>query len=167
MLKASRAPASVKSTCVPGVHGFDMGKKVNGRKRHVLCHVLSDTQGLPLEVVVIPAYVSDSQGGRLVWKRLGRRRGPAKKLRRVWVDANYKKGVQQWCLERRGVVLEVVQAQSGQQGLAVQPRRWVAERTFGWLSGQRRLARDYEALPSLSESMIWIASARLVLRRLA
>jgi putative transposase len=102
-----------------------------------------------------------------VWKPLGRRGGAAKKLRRVWVDASYKKGVQTWCWKQRGVVLQVVQAAPGQKGFEVQPRRWVVERTFGWLSAQRRLTRDYEALPHHSEAMIWMASLRLVLRRLA
>jgi putative transposase len=154
---------SVKSTQVPGVRGFDSAKQIKGRKRHLL----TDTQGLPLELVVTAAHVSDSQGARLLWQRLGRRRGVAKKVRRVWVDAGYKKGVQEWCAQQRSITLQVVKGEPKQRGFAVQPRRWVIERTFAWLSAHRRLARAYETLPLHSEGLVWLALTRLVLRRLA
>lgn len=154
---------SVKTTQIKGVRGFDSGKKVKGRKRHLL----TDTQGLALEIVVTPADVSDSQGARLLWQRLGRRRGVTKKLRRVWVDEGYKRGMQEWCGQRQGVTLEVVQRPPEQKGFTLQEHRWVVERTFGWLSAQRRLARDYEELPQHSEALAWIALTRLLLRRLA
>ncbi len=154
---------SVKCTAVPGVRGFDSAKRLKGRKRHVL----SDSQGLALELVVSAADVSDSQGARLVWQRLGGRRGVAKKMRRVWVDAGYKRGIQEWCAQHVGVTLQVVQAPAGQRGFAVQPHRWVIERTLGWVSMHRRLGRDYEARTDHSEAMCWIALARVLLRRLA
>jgi putative transposase len=154
---------SVKSTHVPGVRGFDSAKHIKGRKRHLL----TDTQGLALEVVVTPADVSESQGARLLWQRLGRRRGVAKKVRRVWVDAGYKRGVQEWCAQRRGVTLQVVEREPNQRGFAVQPRRWVIERTFGWMSLHRRLRHDYEMHTKHSEAMLWITLSRVLLRRLA
>jgi len=154
---------SVKTAAGAGVRGFDSAKRIKGRKRHVL----SDTQGLPLEMLVTTADVSDSQGARWLWQRAGRRRGATKKLRRVWVDAGYKRGVQEWCAEQRGVVLQGVEKEPGQRGFAVQKRRWVIERTFGWFSAHRRLAKDYEVLPHQGEGLLWFASLRVLLRRLA
>ena len=154
---------SVKTAAGAGVRGFDSAKRIKGRKRHVL----SDTQGLPLEILVTTADVSDSQGARWLWQRAGRRRGATKKLRRVWVDAGYKRGVQEWCAEQRGVVLQGVEKEPGQRGFAVQKRRWVIERTFGWFSAHRRLAKDYEVLPHQGEGLLWFASLRVLLRRLA
>jgi putative transposase len=154
---------SVKTTAVAGVRGFDSGKRVKGRKRHLLC----DTQGLVLELSVTPADVSDSQGARLVGQRIGRRRGAAKKLRRVWVDAGYKQGALEWYRQHCGVTLEVVLKDKEQTGFVLQKRRWVVERTFSWLSAHRRLGRDYEGLLAHSESLTWIALSRILLRRLA
>ena len=153
---------SVKSAAGPGERGYDANKKVKGRKRHLLC----DTQGLPLAVVVTSAEVSDSAGAHRLWARLGRRRGVTKKLRKVWVDAGYKTGIQETCAHRYGVTMEVVVKPPEQKGFAVQPRRWVIERSFAWMISQRRLVRDYEVLPLHSENMVWIAFLRLVLRRL-
>lgn len=154
---------SVKSTCVPGERGFDSAKRVKGRKRHVL----SDTCGLPLEILVTCANVSEGQGAKQLLQRAGRRRGPIKQVRHVWADAGYKKGISEWCKDKRGIVLEIVTAPEGQKGFQVQPRRWVSERTFSWICANRRLAQNYEVLPELSESLTWIASIRLYLRRLA
>ena len=154
---------SVKTTAVAGVRGFDNGKKVKGRKRHLLC----DTQGLALELVVTPADVSESQGARLLGRRIGRRRGVAKKLRRVWVDAGYKAKAIEWWKQQRGVILDVVVKDKEQSGFNVQKKRWVIERTFSWLSAHRRLARDYEGCIVHSEAMAWIALSRILLKRLA
>lgn len=159
---------SVKTAAGAGVRGFDSGKRIKGRKRGCpLGRVLTDTQGLPLEMLVTPANVSDTQGARWLWQKAGRRRGAAKKLRRVWVDAGYKRGVQEWCARRRGVILQVVEKEAGQRGFTVQKRRWVIERTFGWFTAHRRLAKDYEVLPHHSEGLLWFAALRVVLRRLA
>ncbi len=126
-----------------------------------------------MELVVTVANISDTQGARLVWQRLGRRRGVAKKIRRVWVDAGYKPGVRTWCWtwcwHQRGVVMQVVPTAppgSG-HGFVVAPRRWVIERTFSWLSANRRLVRDYEAQIQNSEAMVWLALSRMLLKRLA
>ena len=104
---------SVKSTCVLGKRGFDSAKRVKGRKRHVQGrkrHVLSDTCGLPLEILVTCANVSEGQGAKQLLQRAGRRRGPIKQVRHVWADAGYKKGIIEWCLSNRGIVLEIVTA---------------------------------------------------------
>lgn len=154
---------SVKSTCVAGERGFDNAKKVKGRKRHIL----SDTQGLPLEILVTPAHISESKGAKRLFQRAGRRRGAIKQVRKVWADAGYKKGIVQWCKDKWGIEVEIVTAQPGQKGFQIQPRRWVSERTFAWLSANRRLAQNYEVWPALSESFAWIATIRLYVRRLA
>jgi len=154
---------SVKSTCVPGTRGFDSAKRVKGRKRHIL----NDTQGFPLEILVTSANVSEGQGAKMLFKRAGRRRGPIKQVRHVWADAGYKKGIIEWCKHKWGIILEIVTAPEGQKGFQVQPRRWVSERTFSWISANRRLAQNYEVLPELSESLTWIATIRLYLRRLS
>ena len=154
---------SVKTSRVGGERGFDNGKKVKGRKRHLL----TDTQGLALEVLVTPANFSENAGAKALWRRAGRRRGPAKRVRRVWVDQGYKPGLVHWCRTRYGLEVQIVETPVDQKGFAVQPRRWVVERTFAWLSPCRRLSLDYEKLTSHSETWIWIALARLLLRRLA
>lgn len=164
-VKTSRE--SVKTSRVGGERGFDTGKKVKGRKRHLLTDLLTDTQGLALEVLVTPANISENGGAQRLWRRAGWRRGVTKRVRRVWVDGGYKAGLVPWCQRRYGVTLQVVQTPAGQKGFVAQARRWVVERTFSWLSAYRRLSLDYEKLPQHSESRIWMALTRLLLRRLA
>lgn len=156
---------SVKATQVPGVRGYDTNKKVMGRKRHVV----TDTMGLLLAVVVTPASTSDPRGARDVLSRL-RGLGTGKRLRRIWVDGIYRGGLMEWVKGHFRFVLEPVLRSDdtkGVKGWVVLPRRWVIERTFAWLSYSRRLARDYEVLPKSSEAFIYIAMTRLMLRRLA
>lgn len=150
---------SVKTTTVPGERGYDAAKKVVGRKRHVLV----DTMGLLLAVVVTAASVSESAGARLVLRRMP---GGCKKLRKIWVDGGYFGTVLNWAMERFRLVIEVVKRPPEQKGFAVLPRRWVVERTFAWLSFHRRLSKEYERLTPTSETFIHIAMLRLMLRRL-
>jgi putative transposase len=151
---------SVKTTQVPGLRGYDSGKQVNGRKRHILV----DTLGLLLAVVVTAASVSDPAGARLLFKRLG---GGGKKLRRIWVDGTYRGHLLDWVIEHCGILLQPVLRSDNHKGFVVLPRRWVVERTFAWLTQCRRLSKDYEALPESSEAMIYLAMIRLMIRRLA
>ena len=151
---------SVKRTAVPGVRGYDAGKKVTGRKRHILV----DTLGLLLAVVVTRAAVSDPAGARLLFARLG---GACKKLRRIWVDGTYRGKLLAWVVDHCGFILQPVLRSDDVKGFVVPPRRWVVERTFAWLTQCRRLSRDYEVLPASSEAMIYLAMTRLMLRRLA
>jgi putative transposase len=153
---------SVKTTEVGGAErGFDSGKRVKGRKRHLLV----DTLGLLLVVVVTAASVSDQAGAREVLQRL---RGTCKKLRKVWVDGTYR-GAEwmSWVKEKYRIVLEPVLRTEEQKGFSVLPRRWVVERTLAWLNQFRRLSKDYEELPTTSETFIYMAMTRLMLRRLA
>jgi putative transposase len=151
---------SVKTTQRPGVWGYDAGKKVKGRKRHLLV----DTLGLLLAVVVTSAALSDPAGARLLLKRLG---GACKKLRCIWVDGTYRGQVLEWVLWHCRFRLQPVLRAHGQKGFAVLPRRWVVERAFAWLTQCRRLGKDYEALPERSEALMYIAMTRLMVRRLA
>jgi putative transposase len=141
--------------------GFDNGKKVKGRKRHVLV----DTLGLLLIVVVTAASLSDQAGARKIFQQM---RGTGKKLRKVWVDGTYR-GAEwtAWIKAKYRIVLESVARAEGQKGFAVLPHRWVVERTLAWLNQNRRLSKDYEELPSTSETFVYVAMTRLMLKRLA
>ena len=151
---------SVKTTAVPGLRGFDNGKLVKGRKRHLLV----DTLGLVMAVVVTAASVQDREGARLLLSQLG---GACKKLRLVWVDGSYRGQLVGWVAGHFRFRLRVVLRSEDQKGFVVLPRRWVVERTFAWLNNHRRLSKDYEGQVSTSEAMIYIAMIRLMLRRLA
>ena len=137
---------SVKSTQIPGIRGHDAGKKVTGRKRHILV----DTMGLLIIVVVTAASVSDPAGARLLFSRLG---GAGKKLRRIWVDGTYRGKLVDWVWTHCRVILQPVLRSDDMKGFVVLPRRWVVERTFAWLTQCRRLCREYEVLPASSEAM--------------
>ena len=150
---------SVKMSIVGNERGFDSGKMIKGRKRHILV----DTLGLVLAVVVTAASLSDNEGARHLFKRL---RGCCKKLRLIWVDGGYKAGLFEWVTSRFKFRLRQVLRKENQKGFSVLPRRWVVERTFAWLSNNRRLSKDYERLTQTSEVMIYIAMTRLMLRRL-
>lgn len=151
---------SVKSTAVPGVRGYDSGKKINGRKRHVLV----DTMGLLMAVVVTTACVQDRDGARLLLAHLP---GACKKLRLVWVDGGYRGKLLDWVLDHCRCRLQVVLRRDDQKGFVVLPRRWVVERTFAWFNHHRRLSKDYEVLTASSEAFIHITMIRLMVRRLA
>jgi len=151
---------SVKSTQLPGIRGFDAHKNVNGRKRHILV----DTLGLLLLVVVTAASVQDRDGAKLLLRRW---RGACKKLRRIWVDGAYRGELLNWAVAHCRVILQPVLRSDQKKGFVVLPRRWVVERTFSWFNHARRLSKDYEVLTSSSEVMIYIAMSRLMLRRLA
>jgi putative transposase len=151
---------SVKTAQGPGVRGYDAGKKVKGRKRHILV----DTLGLLLAVVITSAALSDAAGAKLLLRRLG---GAGKKLRRIWVDGAYRGHLLEWVILHCRFRLQPVLRSDDQKGFVVLPRRWVVERTFAWLTQCRRLGKDYEVLPESSEAMIYIAMTRLMVRRLA
>jgi putative transposase len=151
---------SVKTSAGPGIRGYDSGKHVKGRKRHLLV----DTLGLLLAIVVTAASTSDPAGARQLFGRLG---GAGKKLRRIWVDGTYRGTLLAWALEHVAIILQPVLRSDDLKGFVVLPRRWVVERTFAWITQCRRLTKDYEVLPVSSEAMIYIAMTRLMMRRLA
>ena len=142
--------------------GYDAGKKIQGRKRHLLV----DTSGLLRQVVVTAADVDDREGLKQVLTRLGA--SGVSRLRKLWVDGGYQgEAIRTWVAEVKKthkIDLEVVANQGA--GFAVVPRRWVVERTFAWLMNFRRHARDYEVLTHHSEAFIQIAMIHLLLKRI-
>lgn len=146
------------------------GKKIWGRKRHLLV----DTQGLPLAVYVHAAHVQDRDGARLLLAPLQKF---FPRLEKIWADSAYRGTLIGWIKEQLDCTLDIVTGLDGwvlingkpvreRSGFQVLPRRWVVEQTFGWLIRSRRLARDYEGLPTHSASLIQIALSRLMLARL-
>ncbi len=151
---------SVKRSAIGGEHGYDAGKKIDGRKRHILV----DTMGLLIAVMVTAASVSDPAGARFLLRRLD---GAGKKLRLVWVDGTYRGSLLDWVADRFHFRLSPVLRPAGAKGFVLLPKRWAVERTFAWLVMHRRLSRDFETLPETSEAFIHVAMIRLMLRRLA
>jgi putative transposase len=133
---------------------------VKGRKRHLLV----DTLGLVLVLVVCAAHLQDRDVARLVLA-IAQRRFP--RLQHIWADGSYTGELVGWVARVFGWVLEIVKRASQAVGFVVLPRRGVVERTFAWLGRYRRLSKDYEALTLSSEAMIQIAMIQLMLRRLA
>ena len=142
-------------------NGYDAHKNVKGRKRYLLV----DTLGQPLSVYVTPADVQDRAGARLLLAGLG---PLVPRLNKIWVDSAYSaKELAKWCEEQGGWELEVVERDREAKGFEVVPKRWIVERTFGWLRTDRRLAKDYERKVHTSEALIEVSMIRLLLRRLA
>lgn len=181
---------SAKTTGVGGEQrGYDGGKKVRGRKRHLLV----DTEGLVLGAKVHSANVHDEDGIKLL---LESARNELSRLKHLWVDAGYRgRGRRRWAEEVLGLSIEVVSkppkpvpekvakvwaeewAKEGKEvdwqrlmaprGFRVLPRRWVVERTFAWISHNRRMGKDYERLCASGEAFVYVAMTRLMVRRLA
>jgi transposase len=127
--------------------GYDAGKKLNGRQRHIVV----DTIGLLLVVMVSAACVQDRDGGSGILKLL---HGSFASLSLVYADGGYQGRLVALAKSARGIVLEIVRKPADQRGFAVLPRRWVVERTFSWLLRWRHLVRDYERLPASHEAML-------------
>ena len=151
---------SGKTTALGGERGYDSGKKVQGRTRHLLV----DTLGLVLAVIVTAASVSDPAGARLLFARLS---GACKKLRLIWVDGTYRGQLVEGVAQHMRFMLRVTLRPEGCKGFVRLPRRWVVERTWAWLNQSRRLRKDYERLPKSRVAMISLSMTRLMLRRLA
>ncbi|WP_326770909.1 IS5 family transposase (plasmid) [Streptomyces sp. NBC_01591] len=155
---------SIKTSEGGEARGFDAGKRTTGRKRHVIV----DTMGLLLVVAVTSASVQDRAKGRIVLARLAK---GFRTVSLVWVDGGYANSVDStllsWARDTLDIVVEIVKRTDDVKGFKVLSRRWVVERSFGWLVRNRRLARDYERLTATSEAMIKVAMIRLMLVRLA
>jgi len=152
---------SVKTAGQGGPTGYDGGKKVKGRKRHIVV----DTLGLLLAVVVSAANVDDAQGAQQVLARLAEEDLP--RLELLWADSKYHNfALYAWLEENAHFRVEVVSRAEAGNGFVVIPRRWVVERTLAWLNRYRRHSKDYERLTASSEAMIRISMIHLMLRRL-
>ena len=163
---------SARTTEKGGARGYDGAKKVNGRKRHLLV----DTSGLVMKARVHPADLADREGARIVLDRVDE---TFPSLRHLWADAGYRgSALRRWITERLGLSLEIVQRRSRwvrvrndvepeaiPAGFEVIRRRWVVERTFAWISRNRRMSRDFEFLAQTTEALIYVTMIRLMLRR--
>lgn len=151
---------SVKtSTNVPAAdQGIDAAKKIVGRKRSIA----TDTMGLLLMVLVTSAGVPDSVAGTRLIDTIAERHP---NLRKIWVDGGHRQHLVEHAATL-GIDLDIVQRKPGTRGFTVLPRRWVIERTLGWIMNFRRLTRDYETLASSSTAMIHLAMVDLMTRRL-
>jgi transposase len=170
---------SVKTTERGGPHGYDGAKKLSGRKRHLLV----DTTGLVLKVVVHAADIQDRAGAKLL---LGPIKGLFPRLEKLWADQGYSGPIQEWIKQHLGCTVEIVKHAPRPRGIWVfpgqevdgsiferpkgfrhLPRRWIIERTIAWIGRYRRMSKDYEYLPASSEAMVYLAMIRLMVRRLA
>ena len=152
---------SVKTTESGGVCGYDAGKKIKGRKRHIV----TDTLGLMVGLVVHSAGIQDRDGAPEVLNSI-RRRWPW--LRHVFADGGYAGAKLRGRLAKIGNwTLQIIKRSDAARGFEVLPRRWVVERTFAWLGRCRRLAKDWEKTIASAEAWITVAHIRLVTRRLA
>ena len=179
---------SAKTTGVGGEQrGYDGGKKVHGRKRHLLV----DTEGLVLKAKVHSAKIPEQDGLKML---LESARAGVSHLKHLWLDAGYEGTGKRWAEEVLGLSVEIVRkpakpvpekvvkmwaeewAKEGKKvdwqrlmpprGFQVLPRRWVVERTFSWLDQNRRMSKDYERLCATGEAFIYVAMTRLMVRRL-
>jgi putative transposase len=151
---------SVKTTESGGPRGYDAAKKVMGRKRHIAV----DTQGLLLGVVVHAASIQDADGADGLLRRV---KPLYCWLRTVFADGGYNRVAALLACFLLGLTLVIVRRDPGTKGFVVLSRRWVVERTLSWLGRWRRLSKDYEHLPEVSEAMITLAMIRLMVHRLA
>lgn len=143
-----------------GSRGYDAGKKTNGRKRHIV----TDTLGMLVVVLVTAASVQDRDGGRLV---LNRARMAMPSIVLVWADGGYAGKLVAYAAHYLKMAVEIVKKPEGQRTFEVLPRRWVVERTLSWISRCRRLSKDYERLPKHAEAMVKWSMIGLMTRRLS
>jgi transposase len=156
---------SVKSAAMVSEEvGYDAGKKIKGRKRFMTV----DTLGLVLRVLVTSANVPERAGGKQVLERVKKMGTKVSRLTTIWVDGGFDgPSFMMWVMDVCRWIVEVVLRPQQTKGFVLLKKRWVVERTFGWLMGCRRLVRDYELLPETSETFIYLAMIRIMVRRLA
>jgi transposase len=153
---------SVKAadTVAAASRGFDSGKKINGRKRHIAV----DVEGFLLAVVVTAASIGDRMGAKLLVIAL---LNTCTRLKLIWADAGYDgKPLATWIRAVAAITLEVIK-RTELHVFKIVPRRWVVERSFGWLLRHRRLVRDYERRPDHHQAMVYWATVMIMTRRLA
>ena len=152
---------SVKSTEMGGERGYDAGKKVKGRKRHIAV----DSLGLLLAVAVTAAHVDDGAAAPQVLAKLDAAQYP--RLEVAYGDGRYNnRALQRWLVERgAGYRVEVVRRPEGAVGFVLLPKRWVVERTFAWLGRYRQLSKEYDYEPTVSEGWVQVSALHLMLRR--
>lgn len=157
---------SVKTTSIGGKErGYDGGKNVKGRKRFIL----TDSQGLLLAVYICAASISEKAGAMKLLAHIKERRRLrrlCKRIKLIWVDGGYRgEELMSWVENLWGWIWQVVLRSNDAKGFVLLPRRWVVERTFGWFNHARRLSKDYEFCVQNSQSMVFIASIRIMMNR--
>ena len=150
---------SVKTASMTGDKGYDGGKKIIGRKRHIV----TDTIGLILSVVVHSANTQDREGTKGVLQEL---RFKFPRLRKILAYGGYTGELAHWVMQLTGWALEIVSKVAGTAGFDVIPKRWLVERTFGWFNFYIRLAKDYEINTECSKAFIHMAMCRIMLNRI-
>ena len=140
--------------------GYDAGKKINGRKRHIIV----DTTGLLLAILVTGAHVQDRDGARILLQAL---RMCFPSIRLIWADQGYTGTLVDWAATTLNLTIQVVRKLAEQVGFVVLHRRWAVERTFSWINRCRRTVRDYERLPQHHAAMVQWAMIIIMTRRLA
>jgi putative transposase len=151
---------SVKTTDKGGLKGYDAGKKTKGRKRHIIV----DTLGLLLGVVVHSAGIQDRDGAKLVFKKI---KGIFFRLILIWADGGYAGKLIDWVKAQINLELKIIKRNTELKGFHILPKRWIVERTFAWFHKYRRLSKDYEYLTDTSENMLYIAMIHIMCRRLS
>jgi putative transposase len=150
---------SAKTTEQGGSRGYDAGKKIKGRKRHIIV----DCLGLILAIHIHPANIQDRDGAKETLLKI---KGLYPLLTLMWADGGYRGELIEWVNLHLGIKLEIVKRSDDVKGFEVLPWRWIVERTLAWISRNRRMSKDYERLPKTTESWIYLAMTSLMLKRL-
>jgi len=149
---------SIKTSSMTKEKGYDGGKKVQGRKRHIV----TDTLGLLMAIVIHGADIQDREGAKLVIEQL---RYKFPRLEKILADGGYTGQLIEWVLKGFGWTLEIVHKVVGISGFNLLPKRWIVERTFGWFNFNRRLTKDYEMRIDCSTAFVHLTMCRIMLNR--
>ena len=139
--------------------GYDAGKKVKGRKRHILV----DTLGLLLKAKVLTADIQDRDGARALFSEI---KEQMSRLQLIWADGGYRGKLILWVAVQCLWILKIVKRNDQEKTFIVLPKRWIVERTFSWLNRNRRLSKDYERKTESSEAWLYLSMSILMLKRL-
>jgi putative transposase len=151
---------SVKATEASESRGYDAGQKVSGIKRHLLV----DTVGMALVILVLTADIQERDGARPLLEKI---KAKFPRLQKIWADGGYAGTLIDWVSQVCGWVLDIVKRSDTAKGFEVLPHRWIVERTFGWFNRYRRLSKHYEGLATSGEAMVYLAMITLMSKRLA
>jgi putative transposase len=149
---------SVKNVDNARVSGYDAGKQIKGIKRHIV----TDTLGLVLEAMVRAGNIQDRDGAKELLLKLKKE---FKSLKKIFADQAYAGELIEWVKRRCGYLLQVVKREG--EGFSILPKRWIVERTFGWLNKSRRLSKNYEASTQSAEAFLYVTMIHLMTKRLA
>jgi putative transposase len=150
---------SIKTRSLTEEKGYDGNKKINGRKRHII----TDTMGFIIAIVIHSADIQDRMGAKEVINEL---QFKYPRLKKILADQGYTGELADWVVKSFRITLEIVKKVAGIGGFNVLPKRWIVERTFGWLGFQRRLVNDYEINIECSKCFVQLAMIRIMLNRI-